>query len=571
MTVREVIIMAAAQTGKTETVNNLVGYYIGHQPSPILVLQPTLELAETWSKTRLAPMIRDCPELACKVADSRSRDSGNTMLSKVFLGGSVTVCGANSPTSLRSRPIRILLMDEVDAYPATAGAEGDPVGLATRRTDTFHNARIIKTSTPTIKGVSRIEAEYEDTDMRKWHVPCPHCSTKFVMEWRHVVWPDGEPERAVIKCPECRETIGDRQRVEAVKKGQWIPTAAETGKVGYHINGLCSIFPPRPGYKTRLHQAVATFLEAKAAGKERLQEWVNTFLAETWDDDQGDEIQADEIGVRMEARPEFLPSDILCVTVGADIQADRIECEVVGWADNWECWGLGYEIFRGDINLAEVWQKFDSWLMQWQWERIDGPMMRINSVAVDSGFQATTVYQFCHGKSARRMFPTKGKSGWGMPILNRGSVTKVEGVKVYTVGVDEAKCKVHAHLKIKDIGPGFCHYYADVGYDIEYFKQLTAEKLVKKYSKGKLVRKWVKMRERNESFDIRVLNLAAIDYLQPDWKRLKENLESVAEKSNAGTKREIKSIEQVVNPIQIEPERPNNRRMKIRPSWMNGF
>lgn len=574
LSVQEVIVMAAAQTGKTESLNNLVAFYIGHDPAPIMVIQPTLELAEGWSKTRLAPMIRDCPQLADKVADSRSRDSNNTMLSKVFLGGSITICGANSPTSLRSRPIRVLLMDEVDAYPADAGGEGDPVGLATRRTDTFHNARIVKTSTPTIKGVSRIESEFDDTDQRRWHVPCPHCKHEFVMAWKDVVWPQDEPENACLQCPKCRKQITDKQRIEAVKAGRWIATAEWTGKVGYHLNGLCSIFPPRPGYKTRLHQAVATFLEAKRAGKERLQEWVNTFLAETFDDDQGEEIQADEIGMRMEARPEYLPVEVLCITAGADVQQDRIECEVVAWNDQWECWGVGFQIFRGDTTLGDVWRKFDDWLMQWQWSREDGPVMRINAVAVDSGYQATTVYRFCEGKLSRRIIPTKGKYGWGSPLLNRGSMTKVPGVKVFTVGVDEAKLKVQAHLKVKEPGPGFCHFYADSGYDIEYFKQLTAEKLVRKYAKGALIKKWVKMRERNEAFDIRVLNLAALDFLQPDWKKLKENLIEKAEKSqDTGISGEQLKIEQTPMAIQLQEEKsaPKRQRMQIRPSWMNGF
>lgn len=146
--IEQVVLMWASQTGKTELVNNLVGFFIDHEPSPILVLQPTLEMAKNWSETRLAPMIRDCPSLAGRVADSKSRDSGNTKLQKVFLGGSISVCGANSPASLASRPIRILLCDEVDRMPDSAGTEGDPIALATRRTDTFHNALIVKTSTP---------------------------------------------------------------------------------------------------------------------------------------------------------------------------------------------------------------------------------------------------------------------------------------------------------------------------------------------------------------------------------------------------------------------------------------
>lgn len=569
--IQEIIVMAAAQTGKTEGLNNIVGYFIGHEPSPILLMQPTLELAESWSKTRLAPMIRDCEQLVDKVADSRTRDSGNTMLSKVFLGGSITICGANSPTSLRSRPIRVLLLDEVDAYPDSAGTEGDPVGLATRRTDTFHNARIIKTSTPTLTGLSRIEAEYETTDKRQWFVPCVHCEESFVMMWKDVKWNDDNPETAHIVCPHCSQVITDRDRVDMVKNGEWRATAEFNGRAGFFINGLCSIFPARPGYKNRLHQAVATFLAAKRGGRETLKEWVNTFLAETFDDEAGEGIQANDIGKRLEPKPEKLPKDILLVTCGVDVQQDRIEAEVVGWNQDFESWGLGFRMFKGSTALKAVYDEFDQWLMRWEWLREDGLMMRINSTAVDSGYNTTQIYHFCRGKMGRRIFPVKGLSGWGRPVIGRGTRTRVAGVTLFPVGVDETKLKLQALLKTREQGPGYAHFFDGCGYDLEYFKQLAAEKLVKKMDKGRMSRKWVKLRERNEATDIRVYNMAALEHLQPNWEALIENQAMEAGASAESVPNpEIDETRQAIH-IKQKVENQAQQIVSFTPSYLDGL
>ena len=185
--VQSVVLQWASQTGKTEILNNIVGFFISEEPSPMLVLQPTLDMAETWSKDRLAPMVRDTTILTDLVADARARDSGNTVLHKRFNGGHITVAGANSPASLASRPIRVVLCDEVDRYPNSAGAEGDPISLAQKRSDTFFNSVHVTTSTPTIKGVSRVEAEFDLTDQRRWFCPCPHCGEHQTLEWAQVM------------------------------------------------------------------------------------------------------------------------------------------------------------------------------------------------------------------------------------------------------------------------------------------------------------------------------------------------------------------------------------------------
>lgn len=175
MRVQKVVIMSAAQIGKTDAlILNPIGYYMHYDPSPIMVMQPTIQMAETFSKDRLSPMLRDTPVLRDKVND-KSRNSGNTILQKIFPGGHVTMVGANSPSSLASRPIRILLADEIDRYPATAGNEGDPLLLAGKRLATFWNKKEVCVSTPTNKETSRIAVEFEHSTQEEWNVPCPAC------------------------------------------------------------------------------------------------------------------------------------------------------------------------------------------------------------------------------------------------------------------------------------------------------------------------------------------------------------------------------------------------------------
>jgi phage terminase large subunit GpA-like protein len=272
--VETVVVMKSAQVGWTEIVNNVVGFHIHQDPAPILVVQPTVEMAETWSKDRLAPMLRDSPVLREKVANPRARDSGNTLLHKGFAGGHLTMAGANSPAGLASRPIRLVLFDEVDRFGASAGAEGDPITLGRKRTTTFWNRKILMGSTPTTSGVSRIERAFLSSDRRRYHVPCPHCGHEQVLRWPRVKWPEGRPAEALYHCEDCGAGWSDAQRWRAVKMGRWIAEGEFNGVAGFHINELASTW-------RKLAETVKDFLDAKDE-PEMLKAWVNTALGETW-------------------------------------------------------------------------------------------------------------------------------------------------------------------------------------------------------------------------------------------------------------------------------------------------
>ena len=276
--VETVVLMTAAQIGKTELINNVVGFHIHQDPAPMLVVQPTLEMAQTWSKDRLAPAIRDTPVLSAKIANPRSRDSGNTTLHKVFAGGHVTACGANSPSSLASRPCRIILCDEIDRYPISAGTEGDPVALAKKRSATFWNRKIIMVSTPTEKGASRIERAFEHSDKRKFFVPCPDCGESQNLKWSNVQWTDGKASTAEYCCKHCGSLWGDAKRFQAIRYGKWKATAEGDGKTaGFHLSGLYSPWTP-------LEDIVTDFLQSKRDPM-RLKAWANTTLGECYEEE----------------------------------------------------------------------------------------------------------------------------------------------------------------------------------------------------------------------------------------------------------------------------------------------
>ena len=502
-TIETVVLMTAAQIGKTELINNVVGFHISQDPAPMLVVQPTLEMAQTWSKDRLAPAIRDTPALSAKIKDPRSRDSGNTTLHKVFPGGHVTACGANSPSSLASRPCRVILCDEVDRYPLSAGTEGDPIALAKKRSTTFWNKKIILVSTPTEKGASRIEAAYEESDQRRYYVPCADCGEEQELKWANVRWQDGDPKTAEYICEHCGTCWGDAKRFQAIRYGRWQATAEGDGKTaGFHISALYSPW-------TALEDIVRDFLASKSDPM-RLKAWVNTTLGETFEED-GERIDEFSLFDRKEDFGETLPAEAVVLVAGVDVQDDRLACEIVAYGKGEESWSIYYEEIYGDPSGPQLWQDLDFILSQTFTHPEKGDMI-IRSTCIDSGGHYTQqVYNYVKLRTGRRIFAIKGIGGEGKPIIGRPSKNNIGKINLFPVGTDTAKELLFARLKIDEPGPGYCHFPLDR--EEEYFRMLTAEKKVLRYFKGRPKREWVKTRQRNEALDCRVYAMAALQVM----------------------------------------------------------
>ena len=511
-----IVVMSSAQVGKTEILNNIVGYYIDQDPSTILNLQPTLEMAQTWSKDRLAPMVRDNPCLTDKVTESKARDSKNTILHKLFPGGHITVVGANSPAGLASRPIRIVLCDEVDRYPASAGAEGDPVNLAFKRTTTYWNKKKGLFSTPTVKGVSRIEKAYDETDQRHFYVPCPKCGEYQRLKWGQVKYSKDDIQNAYYECEHCKAHLNDADRVRAIKKGEWRADKPFNGKAGFHLNEFYS--PWR-----KLSDIVQDFIDAKD-DPEKLKTWVNTCLGETWED-AGETLEASDLEKRTEDYTK-IPKDGLILTAGVDTQDDRLEVEITAWGKGEESWLIDYIRIYGDPDQPEVWQQLDDILAS-DYLHESGARLNISAMCIDSGGHKTqAVYEYGRKRYLQKVYIIKGVGGENIPIVGAQSKVKCgkskKTVKLFPVGVDQAKGTIYGRLRISTFGSGYMHFPRKC--DSEYFDSLTAEKLQTKFSKGFAKRVWTKIRARNEALDCRVYSYAALKILNPNFDRIGERL-----------------------------------------------
>jgi len=543
--VREVVVMCGTQSGKSEAILNTIGYHMHHDPCPILVMQPTLDMAMAFSKDRVAAgLIKPTPALRGLVKDSKAKDANNTTLHKVFPGGALSLVGANSPSSLASRPIRIVLCDEVDRYPASAGEEGDPISLAKRRAATFWNRKIIQVSTPTNRHASRIEASYEETDKRKYYVPCPHCDAEQTLKWSQVQWQDGNPKTARYYCEECGTGWTEAERHQAVSRGRWIATAPFNGAAGFWFNALYSPW-------VDLVDTVEEFL-ASRKDPMRLKTFTNTILAETWEE-RGDQVDDYSISKRKEDY-DGVPEEVVLLTAGVDVQDDRLEVEIVGWGAGEESWQIDYHIIYGDPSAPRLWAQLDELLLK-TYDHPTGEDMVIRATCVDSGGHHTrAVYNYAKTRAGHRVFAIKGVGGEGKPIIGRASRNNVGKVPLYAVGVDTAKELHYSRLRIEEPGPGYCHFQAKR--DDEYFRQLTAEKMVTTYHKGYPKRAWVKTRTRNEALDVRVYAIAAFHILNV-------NMDSVVRRFYANVERKVeasrpKAVEKphpLADPKKLKPKR----------------
>ncbi len=498
------------------------------------MLQPTIEMAEDYSKRRIGPMIRDTEVLAGKVADSKTRDLNNTILMKVFPGGFLAMGGANSPAGLASRPIRFLLADEIDRFPDSAGTEGDPLMLAERCTTTFWNRLLFYCSTPTIMGSSRIEDEYEKGSQERWMTPCPACGTMEYIVFEQIRF---DHERVTAgrrttytvsnvrwRCPHC----GEEQTEHTMKRqpAQWIADNPASVKVrSFKLNAFMSPW-------SSWDSIALEFLYAKG-DPEKLKVFANTLKGESWED-RGEIESEDFLLDRREAYGAELPEGVLLLTCGVDTQDDRLEYEIVGWGHQAVSWGIYKGFIPGKPDERNTWERLDAVLSkEWSFANPDAPRLPIMITFIDSGGHFTKeVYQFCKINEARRIFAIKGQGGDGIAYTRLPSRNNDFNAALYMIGVDAGKERILSSLRIKEKdAPKYCHFPKDEsrpdgstwerGYDRAYFEGLLSEKKIKRKKNGKIVDGWQKIREgiANEALDCRNYAMAALSALAPDGAR----------------------------------------------------
>lgn len=520
-TVEMITVQKSARVGYTKILDHVAGYFIHQDPSPMLIVQPRVEDAEDYSTTEIEPMLRDTPAIAEIVGDLKKKDAKQKILKRVFRNGSsISFVGANSPGGFRRITARIVAFDEVDGYPVQgAGKEGDQIKLGIKRTESFWNRKIILGSTPTVKGFSRIEKSYASSDQRHYFVPCPHCGEMQVLEWGGPDTPYGfkwDKDEQGVGLPDtvyyvCRHNgcvIHDVDKPEMVERGEWRASKPFTGHAGFHIWAGYSLFP-----NASWRNLVAEWLEVKDDPLAR-QTFINLVLGETYEDRGDRALKEDRLVARCEVWPAEVPDGVAVITVGVDTQDDRFECEVVGWGRNEESWSIAHEVIEGDLETPEPWERLDAFLKR-IWHRADGRGFEATAVCMDSGGHHTQkVYDFSKERLGRRVWAIKGESAVGgkrnpvWPTKKPSRRTKAS-FRPVILGVNAAKDTIRNRLHIDQPGAGYMHFPTDR--DINYFAQLTAERLVVKVSNGQRYRVWdLPPGRANEALDCRVYAYGAL-------------------------------------------------------------
>ncbi|WP_375592191.1 phage terminase large subunit family protein [Chitiniphilus eburneus] len=529
---KRVVTMVASQLMKTQIALNWIGACMHMAPANILALLPSLSLAKRVSG-RIGKTIDATPVLKQRVAPPRSRDARNTMDTKEFSGGTLYVTTAGSAANLAELSARYIYGDEVDRWEASVNGEGDPVELAETRASTFgRHAKLYFSSSPTVKGASRIADLYADSDQRHYYVPCPHCDHMQTLEWEHLRW-DDEYHHAFYLCGECGKAIEEHHKSRMLAQGEWRAHADGDGEtVGFYLNGLYS----PSGWLSWLSMA-KQFDKAKRAqdrgDPEPMQVFYNTRLARVWDVAEG-QAQASELQARAEDyRLGTIPAGVLVLTASVDTQHNRLELLIIGWGVGMERWVVDHQVIMGDPASDTTWAALEERLTA-TYAHPSGQVLGIAATAIDSGGHHTDeVYQFTRLRRWRNVLAVKGASKPNKPVIaQRASkvdvtwrgVTEKHGAELWIIGTDTAKDWLYNRYALVD-GPGAIHFSTDL--PDEFYRQATAERKLTRYVKGFPRHEWVKPRaERNEALDLLVYNLAMAQYLglhryrETDWQRL---------------------------------------------------
>ena len=507
----EITAMAAAQTAKTEILLNIIGYMITNDPGPILLVQPTLKTGQHFSKRRVSTMFRDCPVLREKLAGF-----DDSLLEKGFPGGYLTIVGANSPNDLASKPIRVVLLDEVDRYPGTAGTEGDPVGLAEKRTANFYNRKKVRMSTPGLKSNSRILKLYLNSTQEVWNVPCPKCGEYQPLEFERL-----DLDTLEMACSHCGCFSSELEWKKAQSNGRFIsenPNATKFHR-GFHLNAMAS-----PWVKWK--EIVLKYNEAKDEPYE-LMVWWNTYLGLPYEDEINEDIDPEYLykNRRIHYQAE-IPDDVLFLTCGVDVQDDRLELEVLGFNEKKQRYGIIYKVLYGDPGANKVWNQLDEFLNR-KFKYLSGEVLGIACTFIDTGGHHTEeTYDFIYTREWKNIHGIKGIGGSGRTVINTVKKTNREkgnDIALISLGVNSLKDITYSSLRREKDENGCCFYPEDVscGYGIKYFESVTGEKKQTKVVRGVTTIEWIKLRA-NEALDIRNYATAAMIYMNPNFENLKK-------------------------------------------------
>lgn len=494
--VNDIVVMKSSQVGVTEATVNFLGYVMDHAPSPVMVMMPTLDARNAWKVQKLNPLLQETPVIKKLLGGVRSRDAANREDLIDFPGGVLFLAGGNSANSYAQRSVRYLIMDDLDRFPVEIGDEGDVILLAKGRTKAFSRAKRLFISTPTVKDMSLIEREFQKSDQRHYHLPCPHCDHYQTLRWGMLKWNERVTDAWYV-CEECGAEIYEHHKPAMLARGRWIAKNPGAAARGYHLSALLAPIGLGPSWLD-----LAIEWQYAVRSPNTLRTFINTHLGEVWEE-QGDRIEPAGLLARLEEYPKDLRP--LARTAGVDVQKDRLEVTIDDWTEGEECWRQAHIIIPGDTAQPDVWrhlaEEFDAW--------------KLDAASVDSGYNTSMVYAFVD--KHKYCYAVKGMPGGHRPLVEDDRARKQrlrrqrkKGVTVHLVGVDQAKALLFARLKITEAGPGYLHFPNHPDFDDEYFAQLTAEKLVTRMRGTRPVAEWVQSRPRNEALDCNNYSLAAL-------------------------------------------------------------
>lgn len=541
------LMWASQVIGKTSVVEGVIGWIIDEAPCAIVAVFPTFANAVAWSKNRLGPMIERTRTLRDKVDTTmtkKGRTTGhgaNTVVHKHFAGGWFLAGGSKSPTHLRAHTAKITIFEEVDGYPESSGEEGDVILLTEQRSATFPDSFSMKSGTPTLRGASRIEKEYELSDKRKWFVTCPGCKHEFVIMWSNIIWDKTRDEKgktiehhietACLECPACKKTYNDRARMRMVEAGRWIATNPSVkGNWGWWANAFITLLKHKRGFKSWMHYWAARFLSAKKLGPVGMRTFQNLILAETYEVESEKPPEYEILYGRREFYPEnqkgeiILPERCLFLVAGADVQQDRIEAEIIGVGLDEEIFGIQYKIFRGNTETPKIFNEFDQWIQR-AWKHPSGHLLVPACACVDAANKPEQIYAYAHRCMPRKVFAIRGMRGYTPNWVSR---SQGRNQRLFLLKIDTAKEALYSRLRLIDHGPGYQHFPANhgAGYDLVYFQQLTAEVMRRTFHEGRQIVYFdlAQSGGRNEALDARVYAMAAKEILNPDYEAIARNL-----------------------------------------------
>lgn len=498
--IERVTLVKPVRVGFTTFLTGAIGSFIVNEPCPVLVLQPTEADARDYVVSDIEPIFDATPSLAGILSDDMPEGERNTLLHRRFPGGSLKVVAAKSPRNLRRHTARVLLVDEADAM--EVGKEGNPIRLGERRTLSFANRKIVIGSTPSFEDTSHVLREYAESDQRIFEVPCPQCCVFTEIMWRHIEWEQDKPETAAFRCPHCKELIHERHKPAMVKAGRWRAQKPEVSShAGFRLNALVSLLANASWGKL-----AKEFLQGKDDPSE-LQTFTNTILAEGW----SGAAEIDENDVASRAEPfslEAIPPEVLVITIGVDVQDDRLEATVCGHTKTHGCLVLGHIEIWGSYLDDTTWFELDE-LLKTRWPHPHGGRLKVDAACIDAGDgeHLERVLSFTGPRLSRRVWAIKGASG-ARPAFQI-SKSKIKGARLAIVGVDGLKGQIFEKL-----ARGRMIRFSDSLAPV-YFEQLSSERRVVRYRKGQPVRTFVRIAGRRaEALDALVYSFAARSAVQ---------------------------------------------------------